>query len=77
MESNRLVEVHGNIFHQACADDLGSCDNGSDKQSKEKDKETEVENGVSPDTSLAQFRLLHRINWRSNLATASMLIKAH
>lgn len=41
----------------------------TDKQRKSNYKEGEVENSVSPDTSLSQLGLLHRIDWRTDLTT--------
>jgi len=64
-----LVKIQGDLVCQTSADNLGSFNDGPDEQSYKENKQDEVENGVSPDTSLAQLGLLHRINWRSDLTT--------
>jgi hypothetical protein len=52
IETNWLVKVHRNLGYQTTADELGSSDNGSDEQSQKENEQGEVENSVSPDTSL-------------------------
>jgi hypothetical protein len=59
--------VQWDFVRQARAQDFAPSNDWTDNESKKNDEHNEIENGVSPDTSLSQLRLLHRIDWWPDL----------
>lgn len=49
----------------------------ANEQGKEDNKHYEVHHGESPNTSLAELRLLHRVYWWSDLTTKGKLARLH
>lgn len=71
--ASRLIEIHWNAVGQAIAQNHFANNKRANQQCKEYDEEDEVYDSISPNTSLAQFGLLQRVNWRTNLSTVTRL----
>jgi hypothetical protein len=74
VQTNGLVKLFENARTGQTLRNIRSGNDWSDEQSDEEDEQGEVQDSVSPDTSLSQLRLLHRINWRSDLSTKMISI---
>jgi len=61
--------VHWNAISQALRQNLLANNKWAYQQGKEDDEQDEVDDGISPDTSLSQFGLLHGVNGWADLST--------
>ena len=55
---------------------LGASDDRSDNKYQEQNEHGKVHDRVTNDTSLAELRLLKRVDWWTNLATVDRLARA-
>lgn len=68
-----LVINTSHLYDAITQNHLASND-GADYECEEDDEHHKVQDSISPDTSLSKLRLLHRVNWWSDLSAAEELV---